>query len=293
MDRTKIPEPDQVSTVSTADGLTLHVEQYRARLPPRCVVVGIHGFDSHTGRYRHVALSLAQAGAAVTTFDCRGHGRSGGARGHVMRYSDYLDDLDRVVAKARETDKELPLVLVAHSHGGTIALDWALSGRGPAAKLVLAAPLLEVAMKVPGWKRLLSRPTARLWPTLTMQNGIKAEDISRDPVVVEETRADPLIHHVASARWFAEVGAAQQRIRERAEKLDMATFFLVAGQDKIVNTAVTRAFAERAPGCRQMRQYDALYHEMFLEPEWPQVLADVRAFIVNPLAVKYRSPGVA
>ena len=79
-------------------------------------------------------------------------------------------------------------------------------------RLVLAAPWLQLAMKVPRWKLSLGALTSRFWPTLALANGIRAEDVSRNPEVLANFWKDPLVHHVATARWFAEATAAQRRI---------------------------------------------------------------------------------
>src|SRR5690242_5081655 len=94
-------QPDVEEAITTADGLRLHVERFQAKGPARGIAVMIHGFSAHCGSFRHVAAALAAAGFAVTAFDCRGHGRSEGRHGYVRRFSDYADDLRRVVDHAR------------------------------------------------------------------------------------------------------------------------------------------------------------------------------------------------
>src|SRR5689334_2115504 len=110
--------PDVEETITTADGLRLHVERFHAKGPVRAIAVMVHGFSAHCGSFRHVAAALANAGFAVTAFDCRGHGCSEGRHGYVRRFTDYDDDLRRVVDYARAAGPAgAPLVIVAHSHG--------------------------------------------------------------------------------------------------------------------------------------------------------------------------------
>src|ERR1041384_744791 len=94
--------PDAEETLTTFDGLQLHVETFDATPPTRAAVVMVPGFSAHCGLFRHVPAALARAGFAVTAFDCRGHGRSEGRHGYVRRFSDYADDLGRVITRARE-----------------------------------------------------------------------------------------------------------------------------------------------------------------------------------------------
>jgi alpha-beta hydrolase superfamily lysophospholipase len=244
----------------------------------------VHGYAAHAGLYRHVAEALAADGLAVTGFDCRGHGRSSGRRGHATRFAEYLDDLDRVIARVRGSAPHLPLYLIGHSHGATIVLDAVLSRRLHPDRMVLAAPWLELAMKVPRWKRGLGVLTARFWPTLALANGIQAEDVTRNPQVLANFWKDPLVHHVATARWFAEATAAQQRILAAAAQLDVPTLLLLAGADRIVVNDASSALAERAPRFIRLHRFDGLFHELFLEPEWPEVVTEISRFLAPAAA---------
>jgi alpha-beta hydrolase superfamily lysophospholipase len=275
--------PVQEGHLDALGGVSLHLEQF-VPARPRAQVVMVHGYAAHAGLYRHVAQVLAADGLAVAGFDCRGHGRSAGRRGHATRFSEYLDDLDRVIARVRGAAPHLPLYLIGHSHGATIALDAVLSGRQRPDRMVLAAPWLELAMKVPRWKRGLGKLTAHFWPTLALANGIRGEDVTRNPLVVANFWKDPLVHHVATARWFAEATAAQQRILATAAQLDVPTLVLLAGADRIVVNDASSALADRAPRFIRLHRFDGLFHELFLEPEWPEVVKEILRFLAPTAA---------
>ena len=54
-------------------------------LPPRAVVLIVHGLGEHASRYAHVAQRLLAWGFAVRAYDQRGHGESGGPRGGFVQ----------------------------------------------------------------------------------------------------------------------------------------------------------------------------------------------------------------
>lgn len=285
--------PDREETLAAA-GATLHLEHFLPTASPRLVLVTVHGYAAHAGLYRHVGATLARAGIAVTQFDCRGHGRSTGRRGHIHTWTEYLDDLDLVVARARAAVPDTPWALMGHSQGAAIALDYVLTGRsahlpspapapaGPS-RLVLVAPWLALAMRAPGWKLLLGAMTARLWPTFTMANGIPPSDVSRNPLVHENFYKDPLSHHVATARWFSEAQAAQARILEAASRLAIPCFMALATDDRIADVKTSLALADKVPGWVEVKRYEGLYHELFLEPEWERVLSDIVGWLTSPV----------
>jgi alpha-beta hydrolase superfamily lysophospholipase len=229
----------------------------------------------HCGSYRHVGRALAAAGFATTAFDCQGHGRSAGRRGYVRRFADFRDDLALVMERARAELPGRPVAIVAHSHGATVALDMLLARRGTADALVVAAPYLGLKMPVPAYKRALSPLLGALWPTLAMGNELRSQDVTRSPDVWAERDTDPLVHHVATPRWFNEVRAAQARILQSAAELKTPTLMLLASDDRIVANDAALAFAQAAGPAVELKQYQGLFHELFLEPERDMVIADL------------------
>jgi alpha-beta hydrolase superfamily lysophospholipase len=277
--------PTQQETLDS-NGLALHVEHFHPSGPPRQLVVMVHGFGAHCGLYPHVIGAMLARGMAVTQFDCRGNGRSEGIRGHVERFDDYHADLSLVVRRARELSPGVPWALLAHSLGGAIALDHVLRGLSlpQPDRVVVAAPWLELKMKVSSPKRAAAHVFARLKPTLSIGNGLKAEDLSRNPAVVTSFFKDPLIHHEATARWFSGVLGAQASVRAAAAQLQVPTLMLLAGQDRIVSNEVAMTFARTAGSAMQVRTYPDLFHELYLEPERDQVIGDIASWLSTPLS---------
>src|SRR5437667_11264126 len=90
-------------------------------VPHQWSFVVVHGLGEHSGRYQRLAAWFAPLGATVYAMDQRGHGRSGGKRGHAPGLNALLDDIDVVVVRARAQDGG-PLVLIGHSFGGLLAI---------------------------------------------------------------------------------------------------------------------------------------------------------------------------
>ena len=110
-----------VERVRSRDGLALVVEHYDVA-DARARVVLVHGYAEHRGRYAALIRQLGAEGIECHAADLRGHGQSEGPRGHVNRFEDYLDDLERVVDSVRGRGGSAPLLVLAHSLGGLIAL---------------------------------------------------------------------------------------------------------------------------------------------------------------------------
>jgi len=273
--------PSAGETLRTRDGLTLHVEPFPTAGPPIAVCVFIHGFSAYCEPYRPLAAALTRAGVAATLFDVRGHGRSEGRHGYVQRFSDYLDDLALIVAHARAAaPPNTPLALVGHSHGALIALDYLGSPGCAVDALVLATPFLALQIPVPRAKLVLGRLLNRVWPTLALDNEVRGPHVSRTPEVVATFDTNPHIHHVATPRWYSAATAAQARVIAAAPRLEVPTLLLIAGEDRIASSEASRSFAQAAGDRVEIKRYDGLFHEVFLEPERDQVIDDVVRWIV-------------
>ena len=104
----------------TPDGLSLYEQCWLPAGESTAVVLLVHGFTEHSGRYAQVAGELNRQGYAVYAMDLRGHGKSEGDRVFVRTFDDYLADLDQFLGRVRQREPDKPLFLFGHSMGGTI-----------------------------------------------------------------------------------------------------------------------------------------------------------------------------
>lgn len=225
----------------------------------------LHGLAEHAGRYAHVAAALVPRGWRVHLLELRGHGKSGGKRGHVDRWSQYVDDTRAAAATMRPG-----WCMVAHSMGGLVALDAVRDGVGPA-RLALSNPLLGLSMKVPRVKAAAGRLLSRLLPRLSMVNEIDPALLSRDTAVGEAYARDPEVFNTVTPRWYTEMTGAIPRVT--AARYDLPIAMFVSDCDPINDPKANLAFAERVKAHVQV--YPGMLHEIFNEIGKEKVLADV------------------
>ena len=270
-------------TITTADGLALHLREWPAGAdaPVRGTVLIVHGLGEHIGRYAQVAARLNAAGWTVAGHDQRGHGASVGARGALAHADSLLRDLALVIDALRAAHSG-PLVLLGHSLGGLVAARFVAGGVTPSAgerewhravdAQVLSSPALNAGMS--SAQRLLLAATAPLTPNLAVGNGLAAEWLSHDPAVVQAYRDDPLVHDRITPRLAQFIVDAGAVVQQRAAQWNVPTLLLYAGADRCVAPAGSRTFAAAVPaGLMTAREWPALFHEIFNEPERDEVLS--------------------
>jgi alpha-beta hydrolase superfamily lysophospholipase len=245
----------------------------------------LHGYADYGGRYPHVAEAWAARGLSVVAIDMRGHGRSGGARGSCLRFSEYLDDVAELLLLVQEKAPAAPRALFGHSFGGLVASTSAIADPSPWKALVLSAPYFGVAMEVPAAKVLAGKIVSRIVPSLGLPSGLKGADMTHDAAIAAAYDADPLSFKNANARWFTESSATQADDVARAASLRLPLYLAMGTDDKVAKVASARAFFD-AVGSTD-KTWDAregAYHEVLNEPDW-RTLADRMAdFMVKRLA---------
>ncbi len=246
----------------------------------KAVVALAHGLGEHSGRYNNVVGWLVPRGYAIYALDHRGHGRSGGRRGHVDRFSDYLDDLQHLVGLASAAEPGRPVFLLGHSLGGLIALAYAIERPQGLQGVVASSPGLRRRFEVPPSKLFLGNLMSRIWPTFTQHSGLPASGLSHDPQVALEYVGDKLVHDLVSARLFIEITTAAEQVLSDAGRLAIPCLLLQGEDDPIVDPQATREFYTRASSAdKALRTYPGFYHEGFNEVGKERPLGDLVAWL--------------
>lgn len=276
---------ESADRLTLADGTRLRLRRWPAPARPAGHVLIVHGLGEHGGRYAHVAQALAGAGWAAHGYDHRGHGDSDGARGVLPHAMALCEDLAAVFDTL---PADAPRLLLGHSMGGLVAARFVAEAlaAAPAAwsrpvdGLALSSPAL--AADTTALQKLQLAIGIRLAPDLALANGLDPAWVSRDPAVVRDYMADPLIHDRISARLARFILDGGAWVRAQAGRWRVPTLLMWAGADRCVAPAGSAAFAAAAPaGVVRHRAFAGLAHELFNEPERAEVLATLTGWLAG------------
>jgi alpha-beta hydrolase superfamily lysophospholipase len=246
-------------------GLRIYYQFWLPDGAPRAVVQISHGFGEHGGRYQNVVNALILAGIAVYASDHRGNGKSDGQRNYVDSFGQYVSDLKILTDIIHAVHPGVPLFLLGHSMGSTIAIRYAALYREGLAGLILSGAGVKVAGNINPVLISLSGILSAFAPRLTAPTGGMDEFLSHDPAVAEACRADPLCcGDKVSARLGYESTRAFARNSDLVGIVDVPLLYQAGDADRLVLGAepLSRKFRMKD---RTIRMYPGLYHEVYNE----------------------------
>lgn len=249
---------------------------------PRGTLCWVHGYAEHSGRYEEVVRFLGAQGWGNLLWDLRGHGRSTGRRGFITDLEEYLYDLTAVWTHWKEKLSP-PIILAGHSLGGLIVLRYRQKYADliQPALTIVSAPLIQLRLEVPGWKKAMGQVAARLFPTLSLPSGLQPEQLTHDAAEARAYAEDKLVFRTATAGWFAAVQRAQVEVWRDLPRLTEGRYlFILPGADPVCDTSVAQKFYEQLPApTKHLLLYPESYHEPLHETFRHQVFQGIAEYL--------------
>jgi alpha-beta hydrolase superfamily lysophospholipase len=286
---------DSISTgyFTNRDGFSFFTRRTHPARPKAHLVV-VHGLGEHSGRYEPFIEHFTSHGYAVSAFDLRGHGSSEGKRGDVRDFSQWVDDARAMLWEFRRTlAGGLPTILVGHSLGGLIALNY-LAGHDDVDGAVISAPPLG-RLPVPAWKTWLGMKFAGVLPKLQVGAEIRPEHLSRDPEIVRAYKSDRLVLKRVTLRAGQALVTNSAEAMPLAYRIKLPLLMLHGAGDRICDPEATKRFFNDVPASiKNLRLYEGAFHEPFTDVIRERVFQDVEDWIGTMVVLRemdFAAPG--
>jgi len=243
---------------------------------PKAVLLVAHGFAEHSGRYLNLVNHVVPHGYAVYALDHRGHGKSDGPRVEVDSYQQYLDDLKTFFDLVQREQPGRKVFLVGHSMGAAISLGYVLDHQAELAGLVLSGGGIAKPGTPPP-------PPPTPTPGTDTRPPLDTGFLARDPRVAIDYDADPLNYRgpIPVARDAA-MAPMRLRTQEHVGEIRLP-ILIMAGTGVADGERSTTLHQHVGSPDKTLRLYEGLKHEIFNEPEHPQVMADLEAWVAARL----------
>ncbi len=276
MAETKSKIQHEEGTFKTNDGLKLFEQSWQPAKNAKAVIVIIHGYAEHSGRYAHVAQYLVNYGYAVAAFDLRSHGKSDGKNTFIHSFDEFLSDVDLFLKRVQERHPNKKLFLLGHSMGGTITTLFAITRQPEVKGIILSSATLKLSDAISPFLTRISAIIGKILPKLPTIK-VDCNVLSRDPEVVKKYDNDPLVYRGGiPVRTGAEFNRAIKLIQRQMENVTPPLLILTGTADRLSDPAGSQQLYERAQSKdKTLKLYNGFYHEILNETEKERVLGDI------------------
>jgi len=256
------------------DGIKFFMQGWEPDSDSKALLVLIHGLGEHTGRYVHVGKVMTDAGYALVGFDLRGHGKSGGARGHSSSLDTYMQDIRQFFRLMTQRYPNIPHFLYGHSLGGLLSLSYAIQYNEELKGVIVTGAALRSSLQEQKTKIAIAKLIGSFLPAMTIQSGLDPRTISRDQKVVDAYVSDKLVHYSTSFGFGKAALSAIDLCFERAGEFAIPLLIMHGTGDKLTYPSGSEDFARlagEAGNAVTLKLWDGLYHELHNEPEKAEV----------------------
>ncbi|MED5395667.1 MAG: lysophospholipase, partial [Pseudomonadota bacterium] len=271
----------------TADGARLPLRKWMPETgQPKVIILALHGFNDYSNFFSEPGLFLSQRGIGSYAYDQRGFGRAP----HPSYWAGtaaMVADVKALTHAVRVHHPGLPFYLLGESMGAAVIMVAMTEVKRPKTEgVILAAPAVWGRATMPWYQRWALWFGGHTVPWLTVSGrglGIKPSDniemlnkLSRDPLVIKDTRIDTL---------YGLVNLMDAAL-ERATTFQAPALILYGERDEIIPREPTARMLERLPagpvGRRQIAIYEDGYHMLLRDLQASTLWRDISQWIRNP-----------
>lgn len=261
------PPGAEVFVLQTRDVINLRAAYWPAKGDARGTLVLAQGRSEFIEKYLEIIHDFMESGLNVITFDWRGQGLSdrllkNRRKGHIDEMASYLEDLAAVEIWLKERKCTRPWFALGHSMGGALLLLRAHTAPTPFARMVLSAPMIDLAgLKYPRAARMLASGLDLVGLGSSFVPGGTATAYFTQPFAGNVLTSDPKRYAKFTAlaaqapdiwvgsptvHWLVSAFGLMQKFAspDYAMDIEVPILILAAGHDRVVDTTATARFAQ-------------------------------------------------
>jgi alpha-beta hydrolase superfamily lysophospholipase len=236
--------------------------------PLKGVLILVHGLGDHADRFAGVADAIAE-GWAVYAFDLPGHGRSPGEPGKSSGYSKLLADVAAASQTMSDRFGDLPQVILGHSMGGNLAVNYVLRRDKLAghlaepAALVLCSPMLLPPQSMPRPLIFAAWLTGYVFPFIRFGHQVDPRELTSDPSEIQAIENDAKMHSKISMHLATQLVAQGRWAIDQARQLKTPTLIMHGEDDAMIDQAACKNYAIRIGQSATLETFSETKHAIF------------------------------
>ncbi len=294
----------EVGYIKAADGLRLRAGFFPAK-KPKAVMLLLTGYNEFLEKYFEVIDNFTARNYHIGIIEWRGQGLSDKLsrelkRANIIRFDDFLLDMDAAYQQLIKPHDRLPHVVLAHSMGGLITTRYQSHYNRGFTGIAQSAPFYGLGIKLPPPAKLflfayyqILQATADKGDRWNIFDPPSADLTSINRITLDETRWQRLQNLVAlndhfhfhrpSLRWLVQILKTLAHTQKQSLAHIKTPYFIgTASDDLLVSNQATENIIQKLPHT-QHKRYTPAYHELLMEtdPIRNQFMDDVDDFFTS------------
>lgn len=255
--------------------------KWEAEGQPKAVAVIVHSAYEHHRWYAWLIEKLRQEGFHVVMGDLPGHGEEHKySRVHDETIMDYLLFIKKLMQNA--LSYELPVFIIGHGFGATLAIRFLQKSRMECAGVILGAPWLHLRLQPNKLKNALTSLSA-LTSNMKITHDIDRKMLSRNFESFDEINDDIPYTTTVTVRWYRDLQLLMKNLMaEQTARLSLPILLMNAKKDKVADPQSARKWLlQQNSDEMQYKDWQNSYHNLFHDNEREEVFIYLRDFMNN------------
>ncbi|HSI67482.1 MAG TPA: alpha/beta hydrolase [Planococcus sp. (in: firmicutes)] len=247
----------------------------------KAVIVMVHSAYEHHRRYAWQIEQWRSKGFHVIMSDLPGHGtESLKESAHRESFTDYEKTV-AVTIKVGLKD-ELPVFVIAHGMGATIAMNVLSKSKVDVAGAIFTSPWLNL-VKTPSKISNALTSIHKLTANMKIDHDIKTRHLTRSQEVIDTEGNDEMFNSMVTVKWYHDLQSYMKQTMLIKEKFPVIPVSVHTGEkDGISDTSAAKNWLNQ----QHLKQYcfkewADCQHDLMQEPEKEDIFAEMQSFVQN------------
>lgn len=287
-----MPMNESPKLIEVQPNQSAHIHCWEPAEPAAAIVLIVHGLGEHGGRYASLAETFVDKGILVYAFDQQGHGLHPGKRGCIESYSSLLDDIEGVLRWIAKQHPEQPVVLLGHSMGGNLSINFALKklsqGLSPTDRIdwaprgvIASSPMIRSSREPGKLFEAAARLLLLIAPNYRLVSEIIPERLMTDPIEQQRLANDKMFHSKLSLRLGGSLLDTGRWALDNAGQLAVPLLLTHGTDDYLTSPQASEEFARRAGELCRLELLPGQKHDPFRDLERDAVVNHFVDFILE------------